>query len=99
MRNLQKIIPRHLSRLAWVQAIALEGSELSFSENKMISVMLIISRLALTEMRLLIAKLFYHFDVELRSESSKWVAHEGACCRIFREKAPLWVDLKPVHRM
>lgn len=51
-------------------------------------------RLALTQMRVLTAKLFYHFDPTLRGESKMWVAGETACCRIFREKAPLWIDLK-----
>jgi hypothetical protein len=51
-------------------------------------------------MRLILAKLFYHFDMEVRPESLNWeAAEEDACCRIFREKAPLWVDPNPVKRV
>ncbi|KAK0702762.1 trichothecene C-15 hydroxylase [Lasiosphaeris hirsuta] len=54
--------------------------------------------LALTQLRLMMVKLFWNFDVELRPESQKWVSHEEAKCTLFREKAPLWVNVRPVER-
>ena len=57
-----------------------------------------IYRLALTQLRLVMVKLLWNFDVELRPESKTWVSHEGAVCTLFRDKAPLWVDVRAVDR-
>jgi hypothetical protein len=43
-------------------------------------------------------KLLWNFDVKRRPESERWMSHEGAVCTLFRDKAPLWVDVKSVDR-
>lgn len=56
-------------------------------------------RLAMTQMRLYLAKLFWHFDLSLEPESRRWISGPDAVIRFLRPKAPLMVTLKPaVHR-
>ena len=49
----------------------------------------------MTEMRLYLAKLFWHFDLSLEPESRRWVVGPHAIARFLRKKAPLMVTLKP----
>ncbi|EXJ61603.1 hypothetical protein A1O7_02031 [Cladophialophora yegresii CBS 114405] len=55
-----------------------------------------LSRLALTEARLVIAKLLWHFDMELDGDHSTWV--EDARFYVLWELQPLNVKLTPVRR-
>lgn len=45
-------------------------------------------------MRIILAKLLWHFDIRLRPESAEW---DQAKCFIVWEKGPLWIELKEVE--
>ena len=47
------------------------------------------------EMRLYIAKLFWHFDLIWEPESRRWVAGDDSVAKFTMKKAPLMVTLKP----
>ena len=47
------------------------------------------------EIRLYIAKLFWHFDLILEPESRRWVAGDDSVAKFTIKKAPLMVTLKP----
>lgn len=51
------------------------------------------SSLAYAEMRLILAKLIWNFDIEIAEESIDWDKKCG--CYILYEKGPLYVYLKP----
>jgi cytochrome P450 len=48
-------------------------------------------KFAWQEMRVIFAKLLWHFDVELREESRRWM--EEQVCYFLWQKGPLWVKL------
>jgi cytochrome P450 len=59
--------------------------------------MLTISKsLAYAEMRLIIARLLWNFDLELEEKSRRWI--DGMKMFTLWEKPPLFVKLKPVVR-
>ncbi|KAF2458035.1 cytochrome P450 [Lineolata rhizophorae] len=47
--------------------------------------------LANAEIRLILCKVLFHFDVELRPESSRWIDQN---CYVLWDKPPLWVRIK-----
>jgi averantin hydroxylase len=51
--------------------------------------------LAYAEMRLILAKVLYNFDLELDAKTGQWMDQK---LYILWEKKPLWVNLKPVTR-
>ena len=53
------------------------------------------NRLALTELRVLIARLFWRFDLTLQPESEKWISDPDGVIRMLRAKTPLMVKLTP----
>lgn len=53
------------------------------------------NRLALIEMRLFLARLFWRFDLTLQPESNKWISDPDAVVRMLRAKTPLMVKLTP----
>jgi hypothetical protein len=50
--------------------------------------------MALHEMRLILSKVLFNFDLELQPESRSWIAQQKVY--ILWEKAPLMVKLKEV---
>ena len=53
----------------------------------------------MTEMRVYLAKLFWHFDLSLEPVSRHWVVGPHAIARFTRQKAPLMVTLKPAAHL
>ena len=58
--------------------------------------MLIDNSLAYAEMRLILAKVLWNFDLELDERSRRWRDHMKLF--ILWEKPPMYVKLKPVLR-
>ncbi|KAH8844072.1 hypothetical protein MCOR07_004704 [Pyricularia oryzae] len=55
-------------------------------------------RLVYHEVRMVMATLFWHFDMSLCEQSVDWVAGANATVRLMREKRALWVRATPVIR-
>lgn len=57
--------------------------------------MLTLYSLALAEMRLILAKILWNFDLSLEDPNFEWIKQR---CQVIWEKPDLMVHLKPVQR-
>ena len=74
------------------RGIASGRSEFSQTYLPPLELSLILISLAYHEMRLILAKVLYSFDIELCSQSSHWTNHK---VYTLWEKPPMYVKLKP----
>ncbi|KAK4445884.1 trichothecene C-15 hydroxylase [Podospora aff. communis PSN243] len=51
-------------------------------------------KLSWAQLRLMTVKVLWAFDIELRPESSRWASNEEAKITLFRQKVPLWVNVR-----